>query len=214
MVRLRSGRTLAFLGSPADGFVYRILDRRRPVRRRVVAAVAGQARSTKESDDPHPAAGPRGAFVMYEVAHHRPGVRRRRRRSCAVSTARSAGAARAACSTRSSANTTNADLAQDAKGRLYAVVLGYSDSGRRSCIAYARTWGKRWFTHAVSVHQTLKDAEQPGRVRLAVAPKGGGVVAWATTGTPSAVRVQWLKAGRGVTRPRAHSRRGCPPFPR
>jgi hypothetical protein len=213
MVRLRSGRTLAFLGSPADGFVYRILTGADPFADAAWQPWPGK-RVSKESDDPRPAAGPRGAFVMYEghildqVYGAAPEVVRRlyggnrwgRPRGLFYEV---------------TANTTSADLAQDAKGRLYAVVLGYSDSGRRSCIAYARSASrKRWFSHAVSVHQTLKDAEKPGRLRLAVAPTGGGVVAWSTTGTPAAARVQWLKPGRGITRPRPHARRGCPPFPR
>jgi hypothetical protein len=213
MVRLRSGRTIAFLGSPADGFAYRILTGADPFADASWLPWPAK-RVTKESDDPHPAAGPRGAFVLYEghiidqIYGAAPIVVRR------LYGANRWGRPRGLFY-EVTANTTKADLAQDAKGRLYAAVLGYSDSGRRSCIAYARTSSrKRWFSHAVSVHQTLRDAERPDRVRLAVAPNGGGVVAWSTTGTPSAARVQWLKAGRGITRPRAHSGRGCPPFPR
>ena len=112
------------------------------------------------------------------------------------------------------ANTVSTDLAQDGKGRLYAVIVGYADSGRRSCIAFARTSRRRWFSRAVSVFQTLKEAEKPGRVRLAVGDRGGGVVTWSTSPTPSAARVQWLKSGRGVTRPRKYVSRTCPPFPR
>ena len=112
------------------------------------------------------------------------------------------------------ANTDRAALAQYGKGRLHAAIVGYSDSGKRSCIAYARTSKHRWFSRAVSLHQTIKDAMAPGRVRLAVDRKGRGIVAWSTTGTPAVARLQRLKRGKGVTRPRRHAGRGCPPFAR
>ena len=113
------------------------------------------------------------------------------------------------------ANTDRAALAQDGKGRLHAAIVGYADSGRRECIVYARTSKRRWFTHAVSLYQTLKDADQPGRIRLAVDGKGRGVVAWATDGTPSVARAAAAQGRAGASPGRApSSRRGCPPFPR
>jgi hypothetical protein len=115
------------------------------------------------------------------------------------------------------ANTDRAALAQDGRGRLHAAIVGSANRGRRACVTYARTSKRRWFTRAVSLHQTLKDAQAPGQLRLAVDDRGRGVVAWATSGaggTTSSARVQWLRPGRGVTRPRRSSSRGCPPFPR
>ena len=211
MIRLRSGRTMALLGSPADGFVYRVLAGADPF-----ADASWQpwpaARVTKEWEEPRATGGPRGAFVMYgvhildqvygaapQVVRKFNGRRWGRPRGLFYEV---------------TANTSDAALAQDGKGRLHAAIVGYSDSGERLCIAYARSSRKRWFTRAVSVHQTLKDAEKPGRVRLAVDDTGRGVVTWSTTGTPAAARVQWLKPGRRVTRPRKHGSRGCPPYPR
>ena len=99
MIRLRSGRTMALLGSPADGFVYRVLAGADPF-----ADAAWQpwpaARVTKEWEEPRATGGPRGAFVMYGVHILDQVWTARPRRSCASSTA-GAGAARAGCSTRS-----------------------------------------------------------------------------------------------------------------
>jgi hypothetical protein len=211
MVRMADGRTLAFLGSSGEGFGYRILSGADPF-----ADASWRpwpaARVTREWNDPRGAAGPRGAYVMYgvhildQVYGDAPQVVRRLRRS---RWGRPRGVFYEV-----TANTSDAALAQDAKGRLHAAVVGYAGGGRRSCIAYARTSRRRWFSRAVSVHQTVKAADEPGRVRLAVGPSGRGVVAWATRGRPSAARVQRLRAGRGATRPRPHARRGCPPFPR
>lgn len=211
MVRLADGRTLALLGGPGDGFVYRLLGAGDPFADASWQPWPG-ARVSRESDEPRAAAGPRGAFVMYgrhildQVYGSPPQVVRKlgskrwgRPRGLFYEV---------------SANTDRTALAQDGKGRLHAAIVGYADSGRRSCIAYARKSKRRWFTRAVSVHQTIRDAEEPGRVRLGVGPNGHGVVAWSTGGTPSLARVQRLKAGKGVTRPRKHGSRSCPPFPR
>jgi hypothetical protein len=209
--RMRDGRTLALLGSPADGFAYRILSGADPFAdgswQPWPAGIV-----SREWDEPRGATGPRGAYVMYgvhildqvygaapQVVRKLRGTRWGRPRGLFYEV---------------DANTDRAALAQDGKGRLHAVIVGYADSGRRECIAYARTSKRRWFTHAVSLHQTIKDADEPGRIRLAVDGKGRGVVAWATDGVPSVARVQRLKAGKGVTRPRPSSRRGCPPFAR
>ncbi len=212
MIRLRSGRTMALLGSPADGFVYRVLAGADPF-----ADASWQpwpaARVTKEWEEPRATGGPRGAFVMYgvhildqvygaapQVVRKFNGRRWGRPRGLFYevtreheSTRRSPRTARAACTRRSSATRT---------------------AGDRSCIAYARSSRKRWFTRAVSVHQTLKDAEKPGRVRLAVDDTGRGVVAWSTTATPPRRACSGCKSGRRVTRPRKHGSRGCPPYPR
>jgi len=211
LVRLRDGRTLALLGSGADGFAYRILTGAdafadaswQPWPARIV---------TREWEEPRGAAGPRGAYVMYGV-HLLDQIR-----GAPPQVVRRLGRTRwgrpRGLFYEVDANTDRAALAQDGKGRLHAAIVGDANSGRRSCVTYARTSKRRWFTHAVSLHQTLKDADEPGRVRLAVNDKGRGVVAWATSGTPSVARVQWLKPGKGVTRPRKSSSRGCPPFPR
>jgi hypothetical protein len=209
--RMRDGRTLALLGSPADGFAYRILSGADPF-----ADASWQPWPagivSREWDEPRGATGPRGAYVMYgvhildQVYGAAPQVVRRFR---GTRWGRPRGLFYEV-----DANTDRAALAQDGKGRLHAAIVGYADSGRRECIAYARTSKRRWFTHAVSLHQTIKDADEPGRIRLAVDGKGRGVVAWATDGAPSVARVQRLKAGKGVTRPRPSSRRGCPPFAR
>jgi len=211
LVRMRSGATMALLGSPADGFTYRILTGADPFADASWNPWPAK-RVTAESEDPRGASGPRGTWVMYgvhildqaygaapQVARRLRGARWARPRGLFFEV---------------DANTASTDLVQDAKGRLHAAIVGFSDSGRRRCIAYARTGKGRWFTRAVSVHQTLKQAEFPGRVRLAVDARGRGVVSWATTPTPSVSRLQWLKPGRGVTRPRPSNRRGCPPFPR
>jgi hypothetical protein len=209
LTRLRDGRTLALLGSPADGFAYRILSGADPFADASWTPWPA-TRVTKEWEEPRAAAGPRGAYVMYgvhildqvsgsapQVVRRLRGNRWRRPRGLFYEV---------------TANTDRAALAEDGKGRLHAAIVGYAGGGKRSCIAYARTHKRRWFTRAVSLHQTIRDTEQPGRVRLAVNEAGRGVVAWSTTGTPAAARVQRLRAGHGVTRPRAHSRRGCPPF--
>jgi len=212
LLRLRNGRTLALLGSPADGFAYRLLSGADPF-----ADASWQPWPAKivdrEWDEPRGATGPRGSYVMYgvhivdqvyggapQVVRRLRGTRWRRPRGLFYEV---------------TANTSNASLAQDGKGRLHAAIVGYADSGRRSCIAYARTSSKRrWFSRAVSVQQTIKDADEAGMVRLAVDDTGRGVVAWSTLRTPSAARVQWVAPGRGITRPRPHANRGCPPFPR
>jgi hypothetical protein len=211
MVRLRDGRTLAFLGSIFDGFAYRILSGADPF-----ADASWRpwpaARVTREWNDPRAAAGPRGAYVMHgvhildQVYGAAPQVVRRLR---GRRWARPRGLFYEV-----SANTSDAALAQDGKGRLHAAVVGEVPGGKRSCIAYARTSKRRWFTRAVSVHQTVRESEAPGRVRVAVDAKRRAAVAWATRGRPSVARVQRLKAGKGVTRPRRHGSRGCPPFPR
>jgi hypothetical protein len=211
MVRMRDGRTLAFLGSPADGFSYRILTGADPFADASWQPWPGGI-VTREWDEPRAATGPRGAYVMYgvhildqirgaapQVVRKLRGTRWGRPRGLFYEV---------------DANTDRAALAEDGKGRLHAAIVGFADSGRRECIVYARTSKRRWFTHAVSLHQTIKDAEEPGRIRLAVDDKGRGVVAWATDGTPSVARVQRLKAGKGVTRPRPSSRRGCPAYAR
>ncbi len=211
LVRMRSGATLALLGSPADGFAHRVLTGADPFADASWSPWPAK-RVTTESDDPRGASGPRGTYVMYEVHvldqvyGAAPQVVRRLR---GTRWARPRGLFYEV-----NANTTNTALAQDPGGRLHAAIVGTTDSGRRTCIAYARSRRHRWFSRAVSVHQTVKDADRPGRVRLAVGPRGRGVVAWATTGTPSVSRLQWLEPGRGVTRPRPSNRRGCPPFPR
>jgi hypothetical protein len=109
------------------------------------------------------------------------------------------------------ANSDRTAIAEDGRGRLHAAIVGDASSGRRACIAYARTRKGRWFTRAVTVHQTDRASEHPGRIRLAVDARGRGVVAWATES--GVARVQRLKAGGGVTRPTNPLRRGCPGFP-
>ena len=211
LARMRNGRTLALLGSPADGFGYRVLKGADPFAD--ASWLPWPAKPvTRQWDEPRGAAGPRGAFVMYGVPildqayGAAPQVVRRLR-------ARGWGRPRGLFY-EVAANTASAALAQDGRGRLHAAVVGYANEGRTSCIAYARTRKGRWFSRAVSLTQSRRDADAPGRPRLAVDRRGRGIVAWATTGTPSAARAQWLKAGRKVTRPRAHARRGCPRFPR
>ena len=202
---------MALLGSPADGFAYRILSGADPFADAAWSPWPA-ARITTQWNEPRGASGPRGTWVMYgvhildqvygaapQVARRLRGTRWGRPRGLLFEV---------------DANTSRTALAQDGKGRLHAAIVGFADSGKRSCIAYARTGKRRWFTRAVSLHQTLKDAEEPGRVRLAVDPRGRGMVSWATGATPSISRLQWLKPGRGVTRPRPANSRGCPPFPR
>jgi hypothetical protein len=211
MVRLRSGRTMAFLGGIGDGFAYRILTGADPF-----ADASWQpwpaARVTREMDEPRAASGPRGTYVMYrvhlldQVYGAAPQVVRRFR---GTRWGRPRGLFNEV-----EANTSDAALAQDGRGRLHAAFVGHVGGTDRTCVTYALKRKRRWFTRAVSLHQTVRDAEDPGRVRLAVDAKGRGVVAWATSGDPSVARVQRLKAGRGVTRPRKSSSRGCPPFPR
>jgi hypothetical protein len=212
MVRLRDGRTLAFLGSPGDGFAYRILTGADPF-----ADASWQPWPagivTREWEEPRGAAGPRGAYVMYgvhildQIRGAPPQVVRKLRK-------RGWGRPRGLFY-EVDANTDHAALAQDGQGRLHAAIVGNGGGGRRWCIAYARTSKRRWFSRAVTLVQTIRDADEPGRIRLAVDDKGRGVVAWATNGTPSVSRVQRLKAGRGVTRPRGSSLdRSCPPFAR
>ena len=208
MVRLASGRTMAFIGSPADGFAYRVLSGADPYADPSWLPWPAR-RVTQEWDEPRAAAGPRGAYVMYgvhildqtrgaapQVVRKYRGTRWGRPRGVFYEI---------------NANTDRAALAQDGKGRLHAAIVGFDWGGQRECVAYARTHKRRWFTRAVSVHKANKEAEHPGRVRLAVDQRGRGVVAWAAAGT---ARVQWLKAGRGVTRPTNSLTRGCPPFPR
>ena len=211
MVRTAGGGTLAFLGSPADGFAFRMLRAGDPLADASWRPWPAR-RVTREWDEPRAAAGPRGAYVMYgsgildQVGGAAPQLVRKLRKG---RFGRPRGLFYEVAGV-----TSDAALAQDARGRLHAAMVGDANPGDRTCIAYARTSGRRWFTRAVSLHQTVTAAAEPGRLRLAVAPSGRGVVAWATRGTPSVARVQRLKAGRGVTRPLRHARRGCPRFPR
>ena len=211
VVRLRNGRTLALLGSPADGFGYRVLKGADPFAD--ASWLPFPARPvTRRWNEPRGAAGPRGAYVMYGVNvvdqayGAAPQVIRKLR-------ARGWGRPRGLFY-EVAANTDATALAQDSRGSLHAAVVGYANEGRTSCIAYARTRKGRWFSRALSVSQAHRAADRPGRPALAVDDRGRGVVAWATTGTPSVARVQRLKAAREVTRPRRHARRGCPRYPR
>jgi len=211
MVRLRDGRTLALLGGTGEGFSFRILGAGDPFADGSWQPWPAQ-RVSQESDEPRGAAGRRGAYVMYgqhildQVYGSPPQVVRRLKKN---RWGRPRGLFYEV-----DANTDSTALAQDGKGRLHAAIVGNADSGRRSCIAYARATKRRWFSRAVSVHQTLREAEQPGRIRLAVGRKGPGLVAWSTSSTPSVARIQWLEAAKRVTRPRNYLRRSCPPFPR
>jgi hypothetical protein len=212
LARLRDGRTLALLGSPASGFAYRVLTGADPFAPAAWTPWPARRVST-EWEEPRAASGPRGAFVMYgvslvdqvygaapQVVRRFRGTRWGRPRGLFYEVA---------------ANTDRAALAEDGKGRLHAAIVGYAGAGRRSCIAYARTRKHRWFTRAVSLDRTGRAGRQPGRVRLAVDAAGHGVVTWAATRgqEPSVARAQRLRAGRGVTRPRRHADRACPPYP-
>ncbi len=209
LVRMRNGATLAFLAAPSAGFAFRVLTGADPF-----AAAAWTPwparRVTATSQEPRGASGPRGTYVMYGVGPLEqaygasPQVIRRLR---GTRWARPRGLL-----SEVNARTASTDLVQDARGRLHAAIVGTTDSGRMTCIAYARSRRHRWFTRAVSVVRTRKRSARPGPISLAVDARGRGVVAWPTTGTPSVARLQWLKAGRGVTRPRPANRRGCPPF--
>ena len=167
-------------------------------------------RVTTAAEVPHGAAGPRGTYVMYavdplsqafgkapQVVRRLRGTRWARPRSVLSEV---------------NANTSDADLVQDERGRLHAAIVGTDRSGRRTCIAYARSRRERWFTRAVSLHRS-RGAGRPEHVRLGVDARGRGAVAWTTTTTPPAVRLQRLKAGSGVTRPVRQALRACPPYP-
>jgi hypothetical protein len=212
MVRLRDGRTLAFLAGSTEGTAYRILSGTDPF-----ADASWQpwpARPvTRDWDAPRATAGRRGAYVMYrqhivdQIRGAPPQVVRKLRK-------RGWGRPRGLFY-EVQANTENAALAEDGKGNLHAIVVGYASGGDLRCITYARTYKRRWFTRAVTLHQTLKEADEPDDPHLAVDDRGRGIVAWTTGATPSVARAQWVKAGRGVTRPRGSGLdRGCPPFPR
>jgi hypothetical protein len=209
LVRTRNGSTLAFLGSPADGFAYRILGGGDPFAD-ASWQPAPPKRVTAQWNEPRAAAGRGGAYVMYgsgildQVYGGAPQFVRKLGK-------RGWGRPRGLFYEVNGV-TSNAALAQDGSGRLYAAMIGNA-SGKGSCIAFARTRKGHWFTHAVSLFKTVKDAQAPGRPRLAVDARGRGVVAWSSTGQPFAARLQRLKSGKGVTRPRRHARRGCPPFP-
>ena len=141
--------------------------RRRSVRRRVVAAVARRHRHARVG---RAACRGRPARRLRDVRRPRPrpGVRRGAAGRAPASAA-PAGAARAGCSTRSTRTRDRADLAQDGRGRLHAAIVGYADSGRRECIVYARK-SQAPLVHARGVRVTRRssDADQPGRIRLAV----------------------------------------------
>jgi hypothetical protein len=209
LVRLRDGRTLALLGSSSDGSFYRLLAGADPF---ADASWTPHRRLTPEDEEAVGAAGPRGAFAMYgrhlldQIRGAPPQVVRRFR---GTRWGRPRGVFYEV-----DANFPEHALEQDARGRLHAVIVGNADSGKRACIAYARTRTGRWFSRAVSVHLALSRADHPRALALAVDARGGGAVTWATAG--GAARLQRLKAGRGVTRPSRQSyfRRGCPGFPR
>jgi hypothetical protein len=207
LLRLRDGRTLALLGSTSEGSTYRLLTGPEPL---ADASWTPHRRLTAEDEEPVGAAGPRGAFAMYgrhlldQIRGAPPQVVRRFR---GTRWGRPRGVFYEV-----DANYPAHALEQDGRGQLHAVIVGDADSGRRACIAYARTRKGRWFSRAVSVHQALREADHPRAPALAVDARGRGAVAWATPG--GAARLQRLKAGRGVTRPSNPLRRGCPGFPR
>ena len=211
LLTTRRGRTLALLGSPADGFAFRVLTGPDPFADGSWTPFPARP-VTRTAEDPRGAGGRRGTFVMYarnpleQIRGAAPQVVRRLR---GRRWARPRGVLYEIES-----NTDRSALAQDARGQLHAAAVGYDNRGRRECIAYARTRTGRWFSRAVSLTQANRDADRPCRPDLAVGPAGRGVVAWSTTGPPSVARVQRLAAGRGVTKPRPRSRRGCPRFPR
>ena len=160
---------------------------RRPVRRRLVAAVAGRAGDQGmrgAARDGRPARRVRDV----RRAHPRPGLRRRPAGRAQVSTARRWGRPRGLFY-EVTANTSDAALAQDGKGRLHAAIVGYSDSGERSCIAYARSSRKRWFTRAVSSTRRSRTPRSP-----------------AASGWPSTTRGAASSTGRPPAPP---PRRGC-----
>ena len=182
MIRLRSGRTMALLGSPADGFVYRVLAGADPF-----ADASWQpwpaARVTKEWEEPRATGGPRGAFVMYgvhildqvygaapQVVRKFNGRRWGRPRGLFYEV---------------TANTSRRGARPGRQGppaRGDRRLRGQRATG--SCIAYARTSRKRWFTP-----RRLRPPDAQGRreARPRAAGRrrpGRGVVTWSTTGTP------------------------------
>jgi hypothetical protein len=207
LVRLKDGRTLALLASNADGATYRLLTGPDPL---ADASWTPHRVLTPDEHEVVGAAGKRGAWAMYgrnlldQVRGAPPQVIRRFR---GTRWGRPRGLLYEV-----NANFPDHALAQDARGRLHAVIVGTADSGKRECIAYARTRKGRWFSKAVSLHVALRGADFPSAPALAVDDRGRGAVAWATAA--GAARLQRLKAGRGVTRPVRSSRRGCPGFPR
>lgn len=209
LVRLRDGRTLALLGSSSDGSTYRLLTGADAL---ADASWTPHRVLSPEEEDIAGAAGPRGAWAMYgrhlldQIRGAPPQVIRRFR---GTRWGRPRGLFYEV-----DANYPDHALAQDARGQLHAVIVGAADSGRRECIAYARTRKGRWFSRAVSLTLALRTADFPGAPALAVDDRGRGAVAWSTAG--GAARLQRLKAGGGVTKPSRQSyfRRGCPRFPR
>jgi hypothetical protein len=207
LVRLRDGRTLALLASNADGSTYRLQTGADAL---ADASWTPHRILSPEEEEVVGAAGRRGAWAMYgrnlldQVRGAPPQVIRRFR---GTRWGRPRGLFYEV-----DANFPEHALAQDARGQLHAVIVGAADSGRRACVAYARTRKGRWFSRAVSLHQALRGADHPRGIALAVDGRGRGAVAWATAA--GAARLQRLKAGRGVTRPTSSFRRGCPGFPR
>lgn len=211
LLALRSGRTMALLAGIVHGLAYRVL-RGGDAFSDPAWTPWPAARITREDDAPRGAAGPRGAYLMYargaraQIGGAPPQVVRRFR---GARWGRPRGVFREVA-----ANTDRTALAQDGRGRLHAAIVGETDGGDRWCVAYARTSRKRWFSRAASLHQTVREADEPGPLRLAVDRRGRGVVAWATRGEPGLARAQRLRKRGGLTRPTGYFRRSCPPFPR
>ena len=195
LVRMRSGATLALLGSPADGFAYRVLTRRRPVRRRLVEPVAREARDDRVGR-PARRLGPARhlrdvrVHVLDQVYGAAPQVVRRLR---GTRWARPRGLFYEV-----NANTTNTALAQDARRppargdrRHRRQRPAHAASPTR---ARAGTAGSPARSRSTRPSRT---PSRPGRVRLAVDPRGRGVVAWATTGDALRVAPAVARAGPG-----------------
>ena len=110
------------------------------------------------------------------------------------------------------ANSDRTALVEDGRGRLHAAIVGNAASGRRACIAYARTRKGRWFTRAVLAppDQPRVRASGPGPARRRRSrPRRRRVGDAVGRRAPAAAQGRPRRDAAGRTRCG-----GCPGFPR
>ena len=138
MVRTAGGATLAFLGSPADGFAYRMLRAGDPLADASWRPWPAR-RVTREWDEPRAAAGP--ARRVRDVRQRTSSTRSAGGAAARAQAAQGPLRAPARAVLRGRRRDQRRRARAGRKGRLHAAMVGDANPGDRACIAYARTSG-------------------------------------------------------------------------